>query len=284
MKPAPFDYRKVSTVAEAAALLRDGEGDAKIIAGGQSLGAMMNMRAASPKLLVDIDGIATLKTISQQQDHLCIGSMVRHVDVMEHPDVKRLFPVLAYAYTFVAHAAIRNRGTLGGNVSHADPASELPAVLQTLDARMRISDGRSERTVPATEFFKGMLETALDYADVLLAVEIPLHAAGKNWGFHEVSARHGDYAYLATALTCDLVDGVMKNVRIAYAGLAQHAMRCAEVESILEGCQLTPELSETAGSTASNMLPLAGDQQATEEYRRDLAQALTVRVLQMATT
>jgi len=283
MKPAPFAYRKVRTVAEAAQLLRESGGEAKIIAGGQSLGAMMNLRAASPGMLVDINGVDELKLVSLENGHLRIGAMVRHADVMEHPDVKNLVPILAYAYKFVAHAAIRNRGTLGGNVSHADPASELPAVLQVLNARMRISDGAEERVVAAEDFFVGMFETALGETDILVSIEIPVAANGRKWGFCETSTRHGDFAYLAVAVTCNLDTGAATDVRMAYAGLAEHAMRCRQAEAILEGRVLTDEIVDVAGVTASRTLPIAGDHQVTEVYRRDLARSLTARALAMAT-
>ena len=282
MKPAPFEYSKVRSVADAILQLQQADGEAKVIAGGQSLGAMMNLRMASPQMLIDINGIDELKHIGIGDDLLRVGAMVRHVDVAESPHVDEHFKLLRYAYTFVAHASVRNRGTLGGNICHADPASELPAVLQALDAKMKILGRGGERVVPANEFFTGIFETAVQPDELLVEIQIPLAAGAKNWGFCEASIRLGDFAYLAVAVTCDLSGGMARNVRAAYAGLADPSMRSAEVEALLEGQELTDELCERAGTIASQTLPVSGDLQVSEEHRKDLARSLTVRALAMA--
>lgn len=282
MKPAPFEYSKVQSVADAISLLRESDGQAKIIAGGQSLGAMMNLRMASPERIIDINGIDELKRIGISGDLLTIGAMVRHVDVSESPHLEEHFKLLRYAYGFVAHASVRNRGTLGGNVCHADPASELPAVLQALDAKMKIIGENGERLVPSTEFFTGIFETAVEPDEVLAEIQIPLAAGKKSWGFCEASIRLGDFAYLAVAATCNLRGGKAEDVRVAYAGLADPSMRCNEVEALLEGQELTDEVCKRAGKTASEILPVSGDLQVSEQHRRDLAQSLTVRALAMA--
>lgn len=282
MKPAPFEYSKAGSVADAIALLQGSDGNAKIIAGGQSLGAMMNLRMASPEMLVDINGIDELKQIGISGDHLHIGAMVRHVDVAESAHVNESFKLLRYAYTFVAHASVRNRGTLGGNVCHADPASELPAVLQALEAKMKIAGAGGERVVPASEFFVGIFETAVEPDEMLIEIQIPLATGKKNWGFCEASIRLGDFAYLAVATTCDLAGGKASNVRVAYAGLADPSMRCGEVEALLEGKELSDELCDEAGKLAAKILPVSGDLQVSEEHRKDLARSLTVRALAMA--
>lgn len=281
MKPAPFGYSKAASVVEAVSLLQVSGGDAKIIAGGQSLGAMMNLRIASPKFLVDINGIEELKSIEVRDDHLCIGSMVRHVDVKEAPEIADHFKLMQHAYNFVAHASVRNRGTLGGNICHADPASEMPAVLQSLDARMKIAGRDGERVVPAKEFFLGMFETAVEPEEILVEIQIPLSAGRKNWGFCEASTRHGDFAYLAVSITCDIRNGVAENVRAAFAGLADCSMRCPEVEALLEGKELTDEHCRQAGQLASSTLEVSGDQQVSQEHRKDLARSLTIRALKM---
>lgn len=282
MKPAPFEYSKVRSVAQAISLLQQSAGSAKIIAGGQSLGAMMNLRVVSPELLVDINGIDDLKRIEVGDDILRIGAMVRHVDVAESPHVDKHFRLLRHAYTFVAHASVRNRGTLGGNICHADPASELPAVLQALDAKLKIASANGERVVPATEFFVGIFETAVGPDEMLVEIQIPLAAGRKSWGFCEAAIRLGDFAYLAVAITCDLRDGKARDVRVAYAGLADPSMRCGEVEALLEGRELTDELCRQAGTIASRTLAVSGDLQVSEQHRKDLARSLTVRALAMA--
>ncbi len=282
MKPAPFEYSKVRSVAEAVSQLERADGEGKVIAGGQSLGALMNLRMASPQLLIDINGIDELKNIGIDDGLLRIGSMVRHVDVVESPYVGEHFKLLRHAYSFVAHASVRNRGTLGGNMCHADPASELPAVLQALDAKMKIVGRSGERLVPANEFFTGIFETAVEPDELLVELQIPLAAGAKNWGFCEASIRLGDFAYLAVAVTCELREGKAGNVRVAYAGLADPAMRSGEVENLLEGQELTDELCGQAGKMAAQVLPLSGDLQVSEEHRRDLARSLTYRALAMA--
>ncbi|SEO39222.1 carbon-monoxide dehydrogenase medium subunit [Salinihabitans flavidus] len=242
---------------------------------------MLNLRLAAPGKLIDISGIRALASIGVEGEHLRIGSMVRHVDVFESEYLADHLPLLREAYSHVAHASVRNRGTLGGNVCHADPASELPAVLQALDATMTIGGESGERIVPADDFFVGLFETAVKEGEMLLDIAIPLAAGEKAWGFCEAATRRGDFAYLAVAITAEFEGGTLRDVRAAYAGLADRPMRCAEVEAVLEGKALTPELAAEAGGVASDTLELSGDAIVSVEHRMDLAKCLTARALDM---
>jgi carbon-monoxide dehydrogenase medium subunit len=193
MKPARFRYARARTLAEAIALLAEAPGEAKVLAGGQSLVPMLNMRLVRPAVLVDITRLQELTGIAPAGDGgLRIGGLTRHAELVASPLVRERAPLLAEAARHVGHAAIRNQGTLGGSLAHADPAAELPAALVGLDARVLVTGPRGPRELTADTFFRGLLTTALEGDEILSAVEIPARPAG--WGFAEIARRPGDFA------------------------------------------------------------------------------------------
>jgi len=198
MKPAPFRYARAGSLAEATALLAAEPGEAKLLAGGQSLVPLLNMRLARPAVLVDLNGVRELRGITPSPDGgLRIGALTRHTELATSAAVRERAPLLAEAARHVGHAAIRNRGTLGGSVAHADPAAELPAALVALDARLRVTGPRGARVIAAALFFRGLLATALETDEILTEVLVP--AAEPGWGFVEIARRPGDFALAGVA-------------------------------------------------------------------------------------
>jgi carbon-monoxide dehydrogenase medium subunit len=193
VKPRAFDYKRAASVEEACRLLA-GSADARVIAGGQSLVPMMNLRLVSPELLVDIGALDELRTVTLQDKALRIGALVRHRQLETDPLVARHAPLLASAVRHVAHQAVRNRGTLGGSLCHADPAAEFPACMLVLEATMHIASAGGERRVAAGDFFHGMFATALEPGEMLTGVSVPLAAAAEPAAIHEMSRRRGDFA------------------------------------------------------------------------------------------
>ena len=198
MKPAPFRYARAGSLAEALALLAEAPGDTKLLAGGQSLVPMLNMRLVRPAVLVDVNGLRELVGIAPTaEDGLRIGALTRHAELAASPAVRERAPLLAEAARHVGHAAIRNQGTLGGSLAHADPAAELPAAVLALDARIQIRGPRGAREVAADAFFRGLLATALEPDEILTAIDIPAQPPG--WGFVEIARRPGDFALAGVA-------------------------------------------------------------------------------------
>src|ERR1700704_1979921 len=193
MKPAPFRYARAGSLAEAVALLAAAPGDTKLLAGGQSLVPMLNMRLVRPAVLVDVNSVRELAGIAPTADGgLRIGALTRHAELTASPAVIERAPLLAEAARHVGHAAIRNQGTLGGSLAHADPAAELPAALLALDARVHVTGPRGAREIAADAFFLGLLTTALEADEILTAIEVPAQPPG--WGFVEIARRPGDFA------------------------------------------------------------------------------------------
>jgi carbon-monoxide dehydrogenase medium subunit len=198
MKPARFRYARAGNLAEALALLTEAPGDTKLLAGGQSLVPMLNMRLVRPAVLVDVNGLHELTGITPTADGgLRIGALTRHAELAASPAVMERAPLLAAAARHVGHAAIRNQGTLGGSLAHADPAAELPAALLALDARVQVAGTRGTREVAADSFFRGLLTTALEPDEILTAIEVPAQPPG--WGFVEIARRPGDFALAGVA-------------------------------------------------------------------------------------
>lgn len=281
MKPAPFNYVRARSVDDAvAALARDPE--AKVLAGGQSLIAMMNLRAAKPETLVDINALSALDYIKVKDGGLAIGALTRHETVKNSPLVAEHCPLLAEAYHWIAHRAVRNRGTYGGNLCHADPASENPAIALVVGAAMVLKSAKGERSVPAEDFFKGLYQTAARQDELLIEVRIPSRPKGQGWGFAEVSPRKGDFAMTAVAATLELAGGTVKAARLAYAGIGDRAMRLAAVEAALAGKPATGETFAAAGEVARKAINPPSDFHADEAMRRDLAATLTRRTLAAA--
>jgi carbon-monoxide dehydrogenase medium subunit len=282
MKPPAFAYeRPTSLEGTLAALARHGD-DAKVLAGGQSLIAMLNLRLLAPKTIIDAGRLSELDYIREDAGELRIGALTRHNTVMRSAEVAQHCPLIAEAYRFLSHHAIRNRGTIGGNLCHADPASELPVVALLLDATMVLKSSSGERRIRAGDFFKGPFETAARADELLTEVRFRAQPRGQGYAFDEVSQRHGDFALVAAGCTLAVADGVCRAVRLGYAGVGPHAVRVMEAEAALAGQPATGANFAKAAATAAEHVRPTGDVHADAAYRRDLVRALTRRVLAAA--
>jgi len=264
-----------------AALAQDSS-ETKILAGGQSLVPLMNLRIVAPKRLVDINRVPGLDRIGIDGDQLTIGALARHTDVLSSPIVGQYAPLVIAAYRHVAHRPIRNRGTIGGNLAHADPASELPAVMLALDAEMVLRSRNGERRVPAEKFFLGTFETAVRAAELLTVIRIPLASGSRRWGFEEISQRQGDFALVAVAATFAVDGGRCAHTRLAYGGVADHAVRLAAAEAALDGESPREAVFEAVATKAAEAVNPPEDVHADAAYRRDLVRTLTRRALSAA--
>jgi carbon-monoxide dehydrogenase medium subunit len=269
VKPAPFAYAKARSVEEASDLLSTGE--AKLLAGGQSLIATLNMRLSAPALLVDINGIGELAGIRRKDGMVEIGAMTRHAEVERSAEVAQHAPLIARAMPHIGHPAIRNRGTIGGSVAFADPAAELPACLLALGGEVDIAGPKGKRTVKADDFFKGLFETALDPQDVLTAIRVPAAEKNTRVGFAELARRHGDYAIVGLAAAAKADGKGLKDVRLAFFGVGATPVRVKGAETALASGDV---------EAAVNALDLdpPDDVQATGAVKKHLAGVLLRRV------
>lgn len=278
MKPAQFEYLRAESVAEAVAALRDQAGEGKIIAGGQSLVPMLNFRLLKPTLLVDITGIAELKFLEETPGGgLKIGALTKHHTLETSPLVKKLFPVLSEAMSHVAHLAIRNRGTIGGSLSHADPAAELPLMAMLLDARIRTASPSGGRTIAAAEFFVAALTTCLDESEIIVEVELPALTPKTGWGFEEISRRSGDFALAAVAMLLTAADGRVSSAKIAMMGVAETPLRATRAEGLIKGRAVDETLLGELATAVMDACEPNTDLHASADYRRHLVGVLARR-------
>jgi aerobic carbon-monoxide dehydrogenase medium subunit len=284
LKPPVFRYFAPTSVDEALGLLGEYGDEAKVLAGGQSLVPVMNFRLNRPEVLVDINRIPELAGIAGLDGGLRIGAMTRQRVAERSGLVAERAPLLAAALPHVAHPQIRNRGTVGGSIAHADPAAELPALMLALEARLVLRRGTAARTVAAADFYTGLFSTVLDADEMLVAIEVPALPAGARWGFQEVARRHGDYALLAVAALVTLDgSGVFASARLAYVNAGPGPQRAFAAEALLTGQRPSAALFAAAADTAAAELQPGGDVHATPAYRRQLIRVLTARVLADAT-
>jgi len=284
VKPASFVYHRPATLDEALALLADHGGDAKPLAGGQSLIPAMNFRLARPAILIDLDRVRELAFMSAGPDGLRLGAMTRQRDVERSPLAARAAPLLHETLPFIAHPQIRNRGTIGGSLAHADPAAELPAVALALDARLHLKRRDGARWIPAAEFFTGLFATALTPEELLVEVAVPAPPARTGWAFEEVARRHGDYALVgvAAAVTLDS-QGRCERVRLALLSVGEGPVLAARAAARLVGETPTADLVRAAADAAATSdIDPPGDIHASPAYRRQLAAVLTRRALTRA--
>ncbi len=280
MKPAPFDYHRAVDVDDAVAALHAVE-DGKAIAGGQSLVALLNLRLARPELLVDLNPIRDLDYIEATPDGgLVIGAMTRQRSVERSTLVQERCPILTETMPLIAHAAIRNRGTIGGSLAHADAGSELCTVSLAVDARMRVRGPDGDREIPAAEFFQGPLTTALAGDEILTEIVIPPAPVRSGFAYTEVSRRRGDFALAGVGGVIGLADdGTVDHARIAYTSLAANAVRSPHVEEALLGSPLDEQAIDRAVNLVGEDVTPSADLHASAAYRLHLARALTKRVL-----
>jgi carbon-monoxide dehydrogenase medium subunit len=271
LKPAPFGFAKAKSVEHAVALLGE-HADARLLAGGQSLIATLNMRLSAPKLLIDINALDELKRIAVAGDWLEIGALVRHAEAERSPEIARHAPLIALALPHIAHPAIRNRGTIGGSIAYADPAAELPACLLALGGELVIASRAGRRTIKADDFFKGLFETALGPGDVLTAVRVPLARADSRHGFAELARRHGDYALVGLAAAAPADGKTLRDVRLAFFGVGATPIRARTAEAAVG-------LGIDAVAALARDLDPEGDVQASAAARKHLAGVLLRRVV-----
>lgn len=283
MKPAPFIYLRPASKAEALHLLHQHrDDDAKIIAGGQSLVPMMNFRMAQPEFLIDINRLDELAYVSEHDAHIAIGALTRHNDVRSHSLVQRFLPLVSEAYGHVAHHTIRNRGTIGGNVAHADSASEMPTALMTLDASFVIESANETRIVSADELFVDVFTTAIEPDELLAEIRVPKPAAGTGSAFEEVSLRKGDFAFSCVAAEIGIRAGVVHTARIGIGGIAGRAHRARAMEAALTGAAATPQAIADAADAEISGLEFTPGAGISADYRRDLTRVLLARAVQRA--
>jgi CO/xanthine dehydrogenase FAD-binding subunit len=275
MKPAAFDYLRPASADEAVAQLAEYGGDAKILAGGQSLVPLLNFRMLRPSVLIDINRLTELDYIREDGAGLRIGALTRHHTLEMSPLVRQRFPVLGEAMAHVAHLAIRNRGTIGGSLSHADPAAELPMIAVLLDAEIRTGS----RSHPAQRFFLGPLTTALNEDELITEIVWPALPPRTGWGFEELARRHGDFAIAAVAATLTASGGKIAEARLAAMGVGETPLRLSTVEASLLGQSFTPGLATAAAEQAPGCVQPFGDLHASADYRRHLVGILTERAL-----
>jgi aerobic carbon-monoxide dehydrogenase medium subunit len=282
VKPAPFDYIRASTVEDAVRALGQHGDRAKILAGGQSLIPMMNFRLITPEVLIDIGNIRTLSFIRREGDALVIGAGTTHGEILRSDEVRKACPLLTEAYGHVAHHTIRNRGTIGGNVCHHDPASEVPLVLTLLDATLTLVGPNGSREVTAADFFVGMMETAAAPDELLTEIRIPAQPAGEGFAFAEVSMRKGDYAIVAAACRLRISGGNFTDVKLGFVGAGAHIKRMSQAEAAIENQPVSDQTIEAAVAEAARHAQPDQDVQADVDYKRDLVRTLGSRVLRTA--
>lgn len=283
MKPPAFDYYAPSTVDEALNLASQLGQDAKFIAGGQSLVPMMNFRLVHPAHLIDLNGIAALSYLRIEGGELCIGATTRHREVELSPIIRDGWPLISECMPFVAHVQIRNRGTLGGSLSHADPAAELPAVMTVLEAKFVLRSSRGTRVVPVKDFFIGTLTTATEPGELLTEVRIPALPRATGWAFDELSRRRGDFALVGAAALVHLSpDGRIEWARLVFTGVGERPTRAARTEQALRGQSPTEAAVRAAAEQSSADLTPESDLHASAEYRRDIANVMASRTLMKA--
>lgn len=283
MKPVAFEYAVPTTVAEAVALLASHGGEAKAIAGGQSLMPVLNFRLAAPTLLVDLRRLPGLEGISVGAEGTRLGARVRWRDIEKSRELAAGQPLLCAAIEHVAHYQIRNRGTVGGSLAHADPAAEMPGLCVALDARLRIVGTKGERLVAAQDFFTGALSTVLGGDELIIEVLLPAWPAARRWGFEEFARRRGDFALAGAALWYDLdAAGHIANAHVGVIGASDRPRRLPAVEAVLNNSTPEEKTFAAAAAAASAAVDPMSDIHASAEYRRALAGTMVARALSAA--
>jgi carbon-monoxide dehydrogenase medium subunit len=271
VKPAPFAYKKVRTLKEAVTLLAKHKEEARLLSGGQSMIATLNMRLSAPSLLIDINGIKGLDGIAKKGKFVEVGALARHAQVERSDVIARYAPLIALAMPHIGHAAIRNRGSFGGSIAFADPAAELPACLLAMGGEVDIVSAKGKRKVKADAFFKGLFETALRPNEIVTAIRIPVADKNTRVGFAELARRHGDYAVVGLAASARINGKRLADVRLAYFGVGDTPIRVKKAEAALTDGNI---------DAAVNALDLDphDDVQATAEVKKHLAGVLLRRV------
>lgn len=282
MKPGAFRYLAPTSLDEALAVLAQEGDDVSILAGGQSLVSLMNLRLARPELVVDINRIPGLSTIAADNTGARIGALARASTVELDPDVRRHVPVLACAVSHIGHPQIRNRTTIGGNIAHADPSSELPGLVACLEGTVVLSSQRGAREVGWDEFFLSVFTTCKEPDELVTAVNFPV-AAGWEYAYDEVAPRHGDYPMAGVCVANSIVDGRVEGLRVSVVGVSDRPVRLSEVESAARGRSFDNDLVSELVALARSEVPTADDAHLTAAHRSWMVGTLLGRLLATGT-
>ena len=282
MKLPPFEYACPTSISEAVALLAAHDGDAKPLAGGQSLVPMLAFRVAAPALLVDLRKLEDLRQIRIAQDGVTLGAMVRWRDILDDARLTTAHPLLVAAVEHVAHYQIRNRGTCGGSMAHADPAAEMPGIAVTCEAQIGVVGKAGSRVIAAGGFFQGPLMTALKADEIITEIRLPPWPARRRFGFQEFARRRGDFALAAAAVFYDDDNGIARNAHVGVIGVGDRPMRLQSVEAILNGQKITEAIIAKAEAAASAAVDPRDDIHASGAYRKALVGVMVERALKAA--
>jgi len=283
MKPAPFTYAAPSTIDEAITLLAEHGDTVKLLAGGQSLMPMMNLRLARPQYIIDLNRIPALDYLTERDGALAVGALTRQRSLERSPTVRQDYPLVYEATTLMGHMAIRNRGTVGGSIAHADPAAELPAVLLAHGGSVQVKGPRGTRQIAAIDLFRAYLTTALEPDEILTEVRFPRYPAGTGWCFMEESRRHGDFAMVGVAvlLTLDTARQCT-HVAVVLCGVGGVPHKIAAAPALLLGRTVDDARLRDVAQTAASEIEPESDLHASTEFRRHLSAVLTQRALRKA--
>jgi carbon-monoxide dehydrogenase medium subunit len=282
MIPGAFDYLAPQSLDEAIAALAQGGDDAKILAGGQSLIPAMRFRLASPTVLIDINRLTELEYVRQEPGYLAIGALTREHELERAADLAARYPLLHDAAHVIADPLVRNRATVGGNIAHADPANDHPAVMLAYSAEVVARGPRGTRTIPIDDFFVGLFETALAHDELLTEIRIPTPAAGSGGAYLKIERKVGDYAVSAVAVQLAMSGGRCTAARVALTNVSTVPMRSTGAEQALIGQELTEAVLEAAGQAAAAECDPSDDLRGTAEYKRDLTRVLVKRAARKA--
>jgi carbon-monoxide dehydrogenase medium subunit len=282
MKLPPFEYACPTSVSEAVALLASHEGEAKPLAGGQSLVPMMAFRVAAPSLVVDLRKLTELRHIKISDDGVTLGAMVRWRDILEDARLKTAQPLLVAAVEHVAHYQIRNRGTVGGSIAHADPAAEMPGIVLTCDAKIAVEGKSGARVIDAADFFEGPLMTVLKPDEIITEIRLPPWPAKRRFGFQEFARRKGDFALAAAALFYDGEGGKARNAHVGALGVGDTPLRLPAVEQVINGSAIDEATITKAEAAASASVDPNDDIHASGAYRKALIGVMVERALRAA--
>lgn len=277
MKPAKFDYFAPASIEEAVEVLARYDGEARVLAGGQSLVPMMNFRLARPAAIVDLNRIPSLSFIREETDTVLIGAMTRQRTLQFSEVIQRCVPLLRAGIEHVGHLPTRSRGTIGGSIAHADPAAEIPMVLRALDATVVARGPDGERTIAIADLFVDAMTTSLGALEILTQVNVPVMPAGVAFAIREFSRRHGDFAIAAIALVAMPSSDDNRSVRLSTGGIGPVPVRLRSVEEILERDGFGKTAIERAADAAASAVEPLSDQNGSADYRRELTRTLTQR-------
>ena len=284
MKPAAFDYIAPNSLEAAVEAIAAANGDGKVLAGGQSLMPLLNFRMTRPTVVVDLMHIPGMSFIELRGNAVAIGAMTRHADLEFSDLVAQKLPVMAAAMRHVAHLAIRNKGTIGGSLSHADPAAELPMLAVFYGATLKVQGSNGRRDIAAEDFFVSALTNCLDPDEIVFEIDFPVLASHAGWAFEEVARRFGDFALACIAVSFDVLDDQIAEARVAVMGVADTPRRLREAEQALKGARRGPEAAARFAEVVRSCLSPPSDIHVSAEYRKNLIGALAERAFTTAWT